>query len=101
MTEISIARINEKKIICLACNVFKMMLLLPLMSLALAKDYSTLELSGIGSVGHRGSFQQLLREATPIDPCYQNLVTNKLESLLFELLFLTLVLIEKGREKRA
>lgn len=27
-----------------------------------------LDLAGVGSAGHRGSFQQLLRETTPVPP---------------------------------
>jgi len=44
---------------------------------ALASSGSVLELPGIGSDGHRGSFSQLLTEATPVDsplqkPCHTN-----------------------------
>jgi len=39
-----------------------------LMGSALASGGSVLELSGTGSVGHRGSFWQLLTEATPVAP---------------------------------
>ncbi|KAM9590835.1 uncharacterized protein ACIBXB_005885 [Morphnus guianensis] len=49
---------------------------LSLIGLALASSGSVLEPAGIGSVGHRGSFSQLLTEATPVTPPpprYQNL----------------------------
>jgi len=39
-----------------------------LMALALSSGGSLLEPAGIGSVRHRGSFQQLLTEATPVAP---------------------------------
>lgn len=38
------------------------------MGLALASGGSILEPADIGSIRHRGSFQQLLAEATPVDP---------------------------------
>ncbi|KAM9591171.1 uncharacterized protein ACIBXB_006070 [Morphnus guianensis] len=41
---------------------------LSLIGSALAGGGSVLELAGIGSIGHRGSFQQLLTEATPVTP---------------------------------
>jgi len=41
---------------------------LSLMGSALASGGSVLELAGTGSVGHGGSFWQLLTEATPIAP---------------------------------
>jgi len=45
-----------------------------LMGLSMASSGSILELPGIGSIGHRGSFSQLLTQATPVAPsCYQNL----------------------------
>lgn len=40
---------------------------------ALACGRSILELAGTGSVGHGGSFQQLLTEAAPVAPCCENL----------------------------
>lgn len=40
---------------------------------ALAKAGSDLEPTGVGSVGYRRSFQQLLKEATPAVPLCQNL----------------------------
>ena len=47
------------------------------MGLALARGGSILEPAGIGSVRHRGSFWQLLTEATPVatplpKPCHAN-----------------------------
>jgi len=47
------------------------------MGLALASSRSVLELAGIGSFGHRRSFQQLLTEGTPVapllpKPCHAN-----------------------------
>jgi len=39
-----------------------------LMGSALPSDRSLLEPAGTGSIGHRGSFQQLLTEATPVAP---------------------------------
>jgi len=39
---------------------------------ALASGRSVLEPAGVGSFGHRGSFWQLLTEATAAAPCYQN-----------------------------
>jgi len=47
------------------------------MGLALASGGSILEPAGIGSVGHRGSFQQLLTEAITVapllpKPCHSN-----------------------------
>ncbi|KAM9591150.1 uncharacterized protein ACIBXB_006064 isoform 2-T2 [Morphnus guianensis] len=41
---------------------------LSLIGSALASGRSVSEPAGIGSVGHRGSFQQLLTEATPVTP---------------------------------
>jgi len=38
------------------------------MGSALVGDGSILEPAGIGSIGHSGSFQQLLTEATPVSP---------------------------------
>jgi len=52
------------------------MLPLLVMGLALASSGSILELAGTGSTGSRMSFQQLLTEATPVAPCYQNLATQ-------------------------
>jgi len=54
---------------------------LPLMGLALASGGSFLELAGVGSVGRRGSFSQLLTEATPVvplllKPCHTNSVQH-------------------------
>ncbi|KAM9599800.1 uncharacterized protein ACIBXB_003644 [Morphnus guianensis] len=49
-------------------NVLPEALPLLLIGLALAGGGSVLEPAGIGSVGHRGSFQQLLTEATPVTP---------------------------------
>jgi len=48
-----------------------------LMGLALARSGSILERAGIGSIRHRGSFWQLLTEATPVapllpKPCHTN-----------------------------
>ena len=50
---------------------------LSLVGSALPSSGSVLEPAGIGSVGHRGSFQQLLTEATPVTlmlpkPCHTN-----------------------------
>ena len=47
------------------------------MGLALASGESVLELVGIGSIRHGGSFWQLLTEATPVasplpKPCHAN-----------------------------
>ena len=48
-----------------------------LMGSALTSGGSVLEPAGIGSIRHRGSFWQLLREATSVAPtCYQNLATQ-------------------------
>jgi len=44
-----------------------------LMGSALASGGSVLEPAGIGSILHGGNFWQLLTEATPVAPCYQNL----------------------------
>ncbi|KAM9590844.1 uncharacterized protein ACIBXB_005893 [Morphnus guianensis] len=49
-------------------NVITEALPLSLIGLALASSGSVLEPAGIGSVGHSGSFQQLLTEATPVTP---------------------------------
>jgi len=47
------------------------------MGLALASGRSVLELAGIGSAGHGGSFWQLLTEATPVATLTtRNLVTQ-------------------------
>ena len=43
---------------------------------ALASGGSVLEPAGIGSIRHRGSFWDLLTEATPVAPRYQNLATQ-------------------------
>jgi len=43
------------------------------MGSALASSGSSLEPAGIGTIGHAGSFWQLLAEATPVAPGYQNL----------------------------
>jgi len=56
-------------------------LLLSLMVSALASSRSTLELAGTGSVGHGGSFWQLLTEASPVSPllpkpCHTNPAQN-------------------------
>jgi len=47
-----------------------------LIGLALASSGSILEPAGIGSIRHRGSFSQLLTEATPIAPRYRTLATQ-------------------------
>jgi len=41
---------------------------LPLLLMGLASGESIWELAGIGSIGHGGSFWQLLAEATPVAP---------------------------------
>jgi len=48
-----------------------------LMALALASSESILEPAGVGSIGHGGSFWQLLTETNPVatllpKPCYAN-----------------------------
>ena len=43
------------------------------MGSALASSRSILEPASIGSVGHGGSFQQLLTAAIPVAPSYQKL----------------------------
>jgi len=47
-----------------------------LTGLALASGGSILELAGTGFIRHGGSFSQLLTEATPVAPRYQNLATQ-------------------------
>jgi len=47
-----------------------------LMGSALASSGSVLDPAGIGSIRHRGSFQQLLTAATPTAPSYQNLAVQ-------------------------
>jgi len=47
-----------------------------LIGLALASDGSILEPAGTDFIRHRGSFSQLLTEATPIAPHYQNFATQ-------------------------
>lgn len=44
-----------------------------LLGSALASSRSILEPASIGSAGHGRGFYQLLREASPVVPCYQNL----------------------------
>jgi len=49
---------------------------LSLTGLVLASSGPIIEPAGSGSVRHGGNFSQLLTEATPIPPCYQNLATK-------------------------
>lgn len=49
---------------------------LSLVRSALASHGFVLELAGIGSNGHGKSFQQPLKETTPVVPCYQSLATR-------------------------
>jgi len=43
---------------------------------ALASSGSVSDPAGIGSIGHQGNFQEVLTEATPVVPCYQNLANT-------------------------
>lgn len=45
----------------------------PVMDLALAHEGSDSKPSGFGSVRHRGNFWQVITEANPVPPRYQNL----------------------------
>jgi len=56
------------------------------MGLALASGGSVLELAGTGSIGHTGSFWQLLTEATPVAPPATKTLPHKPNTLLFVLL---------------